>query len=77
MVARQRGRGKGQTEYERVKAMLDALPASDEDPAVFLGPDWREKLQESEDDIKAGRVETFYSSEEFLAALERLARKKR
>jgi hypothetical protein len=72
MVARRRTKHTGQTEYERVKAMLDALPVSDEAPALFWGPDWKEKLQESLDDVAAGRVERFYSDEEFLAALERL-----
>jgi len=72
MVARRRTKHGKQTEYERVKAMLDALPLSDEDPAIFWGPNWKEDLQEAEEDIAAGRVERFYSDEEFLAALERM-----
>ena len=74
MVAKRRKCQKYANDWERVKAMLDALPESDEDPALFWGPDWREKLQESEDDIKAGRVRRFCSDEEFLAALEELDR---
>lgn len=72
MVAKRRGQRAKQTEDARVKAMLDALPPSDEDPALFWGPNWKEDLQESEEDIAAGRVEHFDSDEEFLAALERI-----
>jgi hypothetical protein len=39
VVARRRPKRTEQPEYERVKAMLDALPVSDdEDPALFWGP---------------------------------------
>jgi hypothetical protein len=75
MVARRHRQDHSRTEHERVKAMLDALPQSDEDPALFWGPNWKQAGEEAEEDIRAGRVEVFLSDEEFLAALERIAKK--
>jgi hypothetical protein len=46
------------------------LPESDEDPAEFWGPDWKEKLDHARADAAAGRGDLFLSDEEFLAALE-------
>jgi bifunctional DNA-binding transcriptional regulator/antitoxin component of YhaV-PrlF toxin-antitoxin module len=43
------------------------------DQAWFWDERWQNMEQEAEDDIKAGRVETFDSTEDFLADLEREA----
>ena len=63
----------GLTEYERGLRALQNVPLSDEDPAGFWGPDWQQKLAESDADIAAGRIERFESDEEFLKALGALA----
>lgn len=70
MVAKQSRRSSdGLTEYERGLRALQAVPEGDEDPAEFWGPDWRERIAESDADIAAGRTEFFASTEDFLAAL--------
>lgn len=43
------------------------------DQAWFWTERWQQMEQRAEDDIAAGRVETFNSSDEFLADLEREA----
>ena len=39
------------TEYERGLRVLQRAPMSDEDPADFWGPDWEQKLAESDAEI--------------------------
>lgn len=69
MVSKRRQPAKEMTEHERFLAMLESLPVSDEDPAVFWGPDWRERLEESIRQVEAGEC-TFYESDEaFLRSL--------
>jgi len=70
MVANRRNRRAFQTEDDAARAALAAVPVSDEDPALFWGPDWRTKLQEAQESAAAGRVERYDSDEEFLASLE-------
>jgi AbrB family looped-hinge helix DNA binding protein len=48
----------------RPKKLIDASQA------WFWTPEWQAGEREADEDIKAGRVERFYSAEEFLAALE-------
>jgi hypothetical protein len=70
MVARRRQGSSPDEPAAKLPAGLRDLPESDEDPALFWGPDWKEKLDEALADAETGRGETFYSDEEFLAALE-------
>lgn len=71
MVARRKTTRKQMTDYEAVKLALSKVPTiSDEEMAAFWGPDWKEREREVDESIAAGRGETFYSDEEFLAALE-------
>ena len=59
------------TDYEAVKLALSKVETiSDEEMAAFWGPDWKEREREADESIAAGRVERFYSEEEFIAALE-------
>ncbi len=46
----------------------------DADQAWFWTPEWQAGEREADADIAAGRVETFESGEEFLAALEAIAK---
>jgi len=46
---------------------------TDEDPAVFWGPNWRAELEETEANIAAGRTHVHQSTEEFLTALDAYA----
>jgi hypothetical protein len=63
------------TEYERGLRALQAAPLSDEDPADFWGPDWEQKLAESDADIAAGRITRVEGDEAFLRALMALGAK--
>jgi hypothetical protein len=65
----------GLSEYERGLRALQGVPVSDEDPADFWGPDWKEKLEVSDAEIAAGRTERFESDEAFLRALMALGAK--
>ena len=70
MVAK-RQRDDGQD--EPMSALPEALrnvEVTDEDPALFWGTDWQEKLDEALKSVEAGDGELFYSAEEFFAALE-------
>lgn len=73
MVAKRQRRtpDDGLTEYERGLRALQALPASDEDPAEFWGPDWEEKLAVAAADVATGRVYRADSLDEFIDALMR------
>ena len=70
MVARRSRRRTFATEAEAAKAAFAAVPVSDEDPADFWGPDWKEKLEEARADVDAGRGDYFDNLDDFLAALE-------
>lgn len=65
----------GLSEHERGLRALQAVPTSDEDPADFWGPDWKEKLETGDADIAAGRIERFEGDEAFLRALMALGAK--
>ncbi|MGH3275656.1 MAG: hypothetical protein ACRDNZ_15195 [Streptosporangiaceae bacterium] len=52
---------------------LDPLLPHRADQAWFWTERWQAMEQEAEDDITAGRIETFESGEQFLADLEREA----
>jgi AbrB family looped-hinge helix DNA binding protein len=41
----------------------------DPDQAWFWTPEWQAKEREADEDIATGRLTTYYSTEEFLAAL--------
>jgi hypothetical protein len=69
VVARRRPKRAKQTEYERVKAMLDALPPSDEDPALYWGPNWKEELERDRAEYEAGPKRVYYTLDEFIASL--------
>ena len=71
MIAKRR-RSRFATEDEAAQAALAAVPISHENPAAYWGPDWSDTLQQSLDDVAAGRVERFSNEDELLAALERL-----
>lgn len=73
MVANRRKRRTFKTEDEAARAALAAVAVSDEDPALFWGPDWKEQLEEAEAELKAGPRRIFYSDEEFFAALDELS----
>jgi len=44
----------------------------DADQAWFWTPEWQAKEREADEDLAAGRMETFHSGEEFLDALRKL-----
>ena len=69
MVARRRAKRGEQTEWERAKAMLDALPPSDEDPAIFWGPNWKQEMDETQTEYEAGPKRVYYTLDEFFASL--------
>jgi hypothetical protein len=71
MVAKRSRRRTFATEAEAAKAAFAAVPVSDEDPAVFWGPDWKEKLEEARADVDAGRVTRFESADAMLDFFEK------
>jgi hypothetical protein len=73
MVARRHKQRPDVSAYEAVAAALAKVETvSEEEMAAFWGPDWKERERRIDEDIAAGRVERFYSDEEFLASLEAL-----
>jgi hypothetical protein len=72
MVARRRRDSSDDDPLADFQPTVRAFPRDDEDPALFWGPDWKEKLDEALADVEAGRITRFESEEEFFAALERL-----
>ena len=70
MVARRRRHLPSEDVARELPPALRNIPESEEDPALFWGPDWKERLDEALADAEAGRGETFYSDKEFFAALE-------
>jgi hypothetical protein len=73
MVAHRRKKRIFRTEDEAARAALAAVPVSDEDPALFWGPDWKQALEEAEKEMKSGPRRIFFSEEEFFAALDELS----
>jgi hypothetical protein len=53
-----------------MKALLEALPESDEDPAVFWGPNWRQDLKEAEAELAARPRQVYHTLDAFFASLE-------
>ena len=70
MVARRRGQPSPEDPASALPPALASLEESDEDPALFWGPDWKEQLEAACAEAAEGRGDTFYSEEEFLKALE-------
>lgn len=70
MVARRRGPPAPDDPASALPPALANLEESDEDPALFWGPDWKEQLEEARAEAVEGQGDTFYSEEEFLTALE-------
>ena len=70
MVARRQGQPAPDDPAAALPPALANLEESDEDPALFWGPDWKEHLEEALAEAAKGRGDTFYSEEEFLKALE-------
>ena len=49
---------------------MAAVPVTDEDPALFWGPDWREMVREADAELAAGPSEVYYTLDDFFAALD-------
>lgn len=69
MVTRRKQQGQSQSLSSRPSIDRRGSEQPD-DPAAFWGPDWREKLQEANDDVTAGRVQYFDSDQELLTYLD-------
>jgi hypothetical protein len=70
MVARRRGTPEPDEPASTLPPALANLEESDEDPALFWGPNWKKELDEAIKEVAEGRGDIFYSEEEFLQALE-------
>lgn len=70
MVARRRKQRVFANEDEAAAAALAVVPVTDEDPAIFWGPDWQEQIQRAEAERAGNRREVYYSLDEFFESLE-------
>ena len=70
MVAKRKKRRTFANADEAARAALAAVPVTDEDPAVFWGPDWKGQLEEAEADRQTGPRKVYYSLDEFFASLD-------
>ena len=71
MVAKGKKRRTFANAAEAAKAVLAAVPVTDEDPAVFWGPDWKKELEEAGAERKAAPRRVYYTLDEFFASLEK------
>lgn len=70
MAARRHGQPASDDPAAALPPALANLEESDEDPALYWGPDWKEQLEEARAEAAEGQGDTYYSAEEFLMALE-------
>jgi hypothetical protein len=72
MVAKRKPAESKSAAQARSKPSASARVRRLKSQAWFWTPEWQAKEHEADEDIAAGRMEVFYSDEEFLAALTRI-----
>jgi hypothetical protein len=70
MVAKRQKQQRYQTEAEAARAALAKVPTSDEDPALFWGPNWEEEWERARIERESQPREVYYSLDEFFASLD-------